>query len=103
MNLFSSVKMLVDAAGDAASGGANMYSAASTMYIAIAIIMIGMAVSSVMEGIVVATTIKGMSRNPEASSGLRTSMILGCALCETVAIYGLVLAILLLFVGNPIK
>lgn len=99
MNLLSSVTMLVDEVAT----GANQYSAASSLYFAIAIIMLGMAVSSVMEGIVVATTIKGMSRNPEASSGLRTSMILGCALCETVAIYGLVLAILLLFVGSPLK
>ncbi|MBS7383647.1 MAG: hypothetical protein KIG79_00190, partial [Bacilli bacterium] len=39
--------------------------------------------------------------NPEATSKLRSSMILGVSLSETVAIYGLVLAILLIFVKNP--
>ena len=58
-------------------------------------------VSSIAEGFVCAAALKGMSRNPEATSKLRSSMILGVSLCETVAIYGLVLAILLIFVKNP--
>lgn len=95
MNLFNSVNFLVDEANS------GIFSSMSTMYIAIAIIMIAMAVSTFAEGWVVTTAIKGMSRNPEASSTLRTSMIIGASLCETVAIYGLVLAILLMFVSNP--
>ena len=63
--------------------------------------MLGMSMSSIAEGLVCSSALKGMSRNPEASGKLRSSMILGVSLCETVAIYGLVIAILLLFVKNP--
>jgi len=40
-----------------------------------------------------------MARNPEMAGQLRTNMILGCALAETTGIYGLLIAILCLFVG----
>lgn len=80
---------------------ANKYSAAGLLYVGIGIIMIGMSMSSIAEGLVVASALKGMARNPEASGTLRSSMILGVSLCETVAIYGLVLSILLIFVSGP--
>ena len=46
-----------------------------------------------------AKAMEGMSRNPEMFAKLRTGMILGCALTETTGIYGLLIAILCLFVG----
>lgn len=67
--------------------------------IGIGLIVIGMAFSSIAEGLVCSNAVKGMARNPEAAGNLRSSMILGSAICETVAIYGLVLAILLIFVA----
>lgn len=79
----------------------NVYTAAGMLYLGIGIILIGMAFSSLAEGLVCSTALKGMARNPEASSTLRSTMILGVSLCETVAIYGLVLAILLIFVASP--
>ena len=79
----------------------NAYSAAGLLYIGIGIIMIAMSMSSLAEGLVCSSALKGMARNPEASKTLRSSMILGVSLCETVAIYGLVLAILLIFVSGP--
>ena len=79
----------------------NVYSVASSLYIGIGIIMIAMSMSSIAEGIVCASALKGMARNPEAAKNLRSSMILAVSLCETVAIYGLVLAILLIFVKSP--
>ncbi len=75
------------------------YTDVSTQYWAIAIMAIAMAIISVMEGLIVIFTINGMSRNPEAASKLRSSMIIGVALVETVAIYILVLSILLIFVA----
>lgn len=39
-----------------------------------------------------------IGRNPEAEGKVRSTMILGIALSETCAIYGLLVAILLLFV-----
>ena len=40
----------------------------------------------------------GEGRNPEAEGKIRTMMILGIALSETVAIYGLLISFLLMFV-----
>lgn len=68
-------------------------------WIAIGLMAIALAASGVLEGVVVMKTIESMARNPEMYSKLRTTMILGCALTETTAIYGLLIAILILFVG----
>lgn len=95
MNLLNQLTVLAEAAAD------NQYTAAGFLYLGIGIIMIGMSMSSIAEGLVVSSALKGMARNPEASGTLRSSMILGVSLCETVAIYGLVLAILLIFVSGP--
>lgn len=57
------------------------------------------AASGLGEGLICAKTIEGMTRNPEMYNKLRTGMIVGCALTETTAIYGLLIAILCLFVG----
>jgi len=53
--------------------------------------------SGIGEGQICAKAIEGMARNPEASNQLRSTMILGCALDETTGIYGLLVAILLIF------
>lgn len=94
-DLLNNFLILAEGAAD------NAYSAAKYLYIGVGIIMLAMSVSSIAEGLVCSSAIKGMARNPEASSTLRSSMILGVSLCETVAIYGLVLAILLIFVAGP--
>ncbi|XCN74918.1 MAG: ATP synthase F0 subunit C [Candidatus Electrothrix aestuarii] len=44
----------------------------------------------------------GIARNPEAKGPITTTMILGMALIESIAIYGLVIAFILLF-ANPFK
>ncbi|WP_417913088.1 ATP synthase F0 subunit C [Candidatus Electronema sp. TJ] len=44
----------------------------------------------------------GIARNPEAKGPITTAMILGLALIESIAIYGLVIAFILLF-ANPYK
>ncbi|MBS5114597.1 MAG: ATP synthase F0 subunit C [Erysipelotrichaceae bacterium] len=50
------------------------------------------------EGIAAGKAVEAVGRNPEAESKIRTTMILGIALSETVAIYGLLIAFILLFV-----
>ena len=97
MNFLSNLTFLVEGTAEAAK-----YASLGQRYIAIGIIRIGMGCSSLAEGRVVATAVKGRARNPEATGKLRSSRILGSSICETVAIYGLVLAILLIFVANPI-
>ncbi|HHO47853.1 MAG TPA: ATP synthase F0 subunit C [Desulfobacteraceae bacterium] len=42
----------------------------------------------------------GVARNPEAKGAITTTMILGMALIESIAIYGLVIAFILLY-ANP--
>ena len=47
------------------------------------------------EGIAVSKALEALGRNPEAESKIRTLMIMGVAMTETVALYGL---LVLLFV-----
>ena len=68
-------------------------------FLAVAIAILAVMPSAIGEGSICAHAIDGISRNPEAYGKIRTSMILGCALTETTAIYALLIAILILFVG----
>lgn len=68
-------------------------------FLAVAIVMMAVMPSAVFEGLICIHSIDGISRNPETYGKVRTTMILGCALTETTAIYALLVAILILFVG----
>lgn len=50
------------------------------------------------EGIAASKAVEAVGRNPEAEGKIRTMMISGIALTETVAIYGLLISIILIFV-----
>ena len=52
------------------------------------------------EGIAVSKALEGMARQPEATSTLRTNVILGCAIAETTGIYSLLISFLILFAVN---
>ena len=60
-------------------------------------VMTGM-MTGIGEGFVAGTAVEAIGRNPEAEGKIRSTMILGIALSETCAIYGLLVAILLIFV-----
>ncbi|HEU0164600.1 MAG TPA: ATP synthase F0 subunit C [Thermomicrobiales bacterium] len=49
-------------------------------------------------GLAVKGALEAMGRNPEATGEIRTTMILGAALAEAVAIYAFVMAIIIKFV-----
>ena len=49
------------------------------------------------EGYAVGKTIEAIARQPEAKKDIRSSLLLGCALAEATAIYGLIAAILIIF------
>lgn len=49
-------------------------------------------------GFIVAKAVEAISRNPEASSDIRSAMILGAAFAEAIAIYALVIALIIKFV-----
>lgn len=50
------------------------------------------------EGLAASKAVEAVGRNPEAEGKIRLMMIVGCAITETVAIYGLLIAFILLFV-----
>ena len=50
------------------------------------------------EGIAASKAVEAVGKNPEAESEIRTLLILGCGLTETVAIYGMLIAFLIMFV-----
>jgi F-type H+-transporting ATPase subunit c len=52
------------------------------------------------EGYAVGKAIETMGRQPEMKGTFRTTMFIGCAIAETTGIYGLFVAIILLFT-NP--
>jgi F-type H+-transporting ATPase subunit c len=60
--------------------------------------MVGCTGAGIGIGLVVSGALQGMSRNPSLSGSLQTTMILGIAFAEAIAIYCLVMAMLILFV-----
>lgn len=66
--------------------------------IAAAIAMLAGMLTGIGEAWVASKGVEGVSRNPEAEGKIRTTMILGIALTETVALYGLLVSLMLIFV-----
>ena len=52
------------------------------------------------EGFAVGKACEAIGREPEASGGVTRTMFIGCAVAESTGIYGLVIALILLF-ANP--
>jgi len=63
--------------------------------LSIGIVGIGAAIS---EGYTATKACEGIARNPEASGPVTRTMIIGQAVTESVAIYALVIAIIILFI-----
>ena len=62
-----------------------------------AAVVVGIVATAAALGMAIAIG-KGMSRQPEASGSIRSSMMLGLVFIETVVIYALIVAILIIFV-----
>ena len=54
--------------------------------------------STVGQGYAAAKAVEAVGKNPEAESKIRSMLILGAGIAETAAIYGLLIAFLLIFV-----
>lgn len=50
-------------------------------------------------GVVGSGAVQAMGRNPDAAGNIQVNMVLGIAFAEAIAIYSLVVALLILFVG----
>ena len=51
------------------------------------------------EGEAVAKACEAIGRQPESKSAVTSTLIMGCAIAETTGLYGLIVAILLIFVA----
>ncbi len=60
-------------------------------------VMTGM-MTGIGQGLAAAAAVEAVGRNPEAESKIRSMLILGAAIAETCAIYGMLIAFLLIFV-----
>jgi|GEM_PF-216165 len=65
-------------------------------------ILLGVIVPAFSIGWIGSKAMEAIGRNPEASDGILTSMILIAALAEAIAIYALVVALAIKFVPVPI-
>ena len=61
--------------------------------------MIGVLGPGIGIGVVASGAVQAMGRNPDATPAIQTNMILGIVFAESVAIYALVVALILLFVA----
>ncbi len=84
----------------AAEGGASI--ASMTVLAAGLAIGLGAIGSGIGMGTAIGGACEGTSRNPEAGGRILTTMIIGLAMIESLTIYALVVALLLLF-ANPYK
>ena len=60
-------------------------------------IMTGM-FTGIGQGLAASKAVEAVGKNPEAVGEIRSTLIIGCALAETCAIYGMLISILLIFV-----
>lgn len=51
-------------------------------------------------GIATGKAVESIARQPEAAGSIRTTLLLGCALAEATAVYGVVVSILIIFVAK---
>ena len=90
----------VACAADAADGGQAEASDSSGMKALAAGLTVGLAAAAgaIGMGIAIAKSVEGISRQPEAESKIRTSLMLGLVFVETAIIYALIIAVLIIFV-----
>ncbi len=83
---------LVAFAADEAAGGSNSWGYALGAGLAVGLAGLGCGIG---QGLTAGNTTAGIARNPGAAGAMFTNFILGMVLIESIAIYGLVIAILL--------
>lgn len=66
-------------------------------FLAVGLLGIAFAGAAIGVGKVVASALEGISRNPSAESSISKYMFIGAGLAEAMGLFGLVLALLLMF------
>lgn len=71
--------------------------AQAAKFIGTSIVMISLAGPGIAIGMIGRAALEGIARNPEAQTNIMSTMILAIAFAESIAIYALVIAFLILF------
>lgn len=79
----------------------SLASVVSIIHIAAAIALLNGIFTTFGQSKVVCQAIESIARQPEAANDIRSAMFVGLAMCETSGIYGLLVAIIMLF-ANPL-
>ncbi|CCE66851.1 ATP synthase, C chain [Candidatus Mycoplasma haemominutum 'Birmingham 1'] len=69
-------------------------------YIGAGVAMLAGCGAALAQGFIGGKAIEALARNPEVEALIFRQFIVGAAVCESVAIYGLIIAILLMFAVN---
>lgn len=96
---FASEGAAAAAGSGKAAEGAALFFAATVLAAAIAI-GVGTIGTGLGQGIAVSKAVEGIARQPEAAGTIQTNLIIGLAFIESLCIYALVVALILLF-ANP--
>ncbi|WP_425381196.1 ATP synthase F0 subunit C [Spiroplasma endosymbiont of Polydrusus pterygomalis] len=72
----------------------------SLKFVGAGISTISCAGSGIGQGYAAGKAVEAVSRNPEVESKIRTQFVIGAAIAESGAIYGLVVSLILIFVAN---
>lgn len=72
----------------------------SLKFVGAGISTISCAGSGIGQGYAAGKAVEAVSRNPEVESKIRTQFVIGAAISESGAIYGLVVSLILIFVAN---
>lgn len=80
----------------ALSVAANLIAASGTTAFAAAVAALTGLGAAIAMGIIAYKAVEGIARQPEADKKIRSAMMLGLAFAETTAIYGVLVAILIL-------
>ncbi len=82
-------------------GIAEVATAIGVIHIAAALALFNGVFTTFGQSKIVVQAIESMARQPEAADNIRSSMFVGLAMAETSGIYGLLIAIIMLF-ANPL-
>jgi len=98
----ATVSMAAEAAG--ASGGDKAMGLSFFVYSAVAA-GLGIAIAAfgcgIGQGMAVKGAVEGIARNPDASGKVTVTMLIGLAMIESLSIYALVIALILIY-ANPV-
>lgn len=91
----ASLALAAEAAGGAAAGLGGFFSAAMIAAgFGIGIAAFGTGIG---QGLAVKSAVEGIARNPEASGKITVTMLIGLAMIESLCIYALVIALIILY------